>query len=556
MDLLKNPFNILATTPRDNRQRIAEQANAHILLEDWEESDQARSDLLHHTKRLSAEIAWLPGLSPRRSTEVLQMLQSLKDDPEIDNSAVFWDVLGMGTMTPIAQTNLLASWLSRSSEFSPNDVAEAVLEIAQSFEHINPEELRITINDERIASGFREITDLSAVESQIEDRRRYYRRVIESALETLKHDKYVEMVTIVVDSATNNGERHGLTLIDDLVDSYQLKVEELLNEREGNIKTVVDKLRISVELSESVLARTINQLIGVVKNWDEIAQPIQINTKSRGLTHEASIRVAGLVRELAIDLNNEHGKLGFSQKLMDMLEEVFAEVVEVADRTAKDKSALNEIAEQIDVSIKRTEEWREEITFEADIGAVFKKKLRISPEGIEWKGRRWDLDSISRVRWGATRHSVNGIPTGTTYDISFGDESDSASVRLKKETVYSNFVGRLWRGVCLRMLIEYLKDLRDGRKIRFGTTTVSDDGVELARIRLFSSNEQDFCSWGEVEFWNHDGKFYIGKKDDRKLVAAFSYQDEDNVHLLDAMIRMMREHGGNRLSDALENWGV
>ncbi|MBJ6870610.1 hypothetical protein, partial [Vibrio cholerae] len=91
----------------------------------------------------------------------------------------------------------------------------------------------------------------------------------------------------------------------------------------------------------------------------------------------------------------------FSQQLTNMLQEVFAEVAEVAERTAEDADALDEIAEQrvrlIEDAKNKAEEWRREITYEAEVGAIFKDKLRISPEGIEWKGRRWDLDSITRV---------------------------------------------------------------------------------------------------------------------------------------------------------------
>ena len=144
-----------------------------------------------------------------------------------------------------------------------------------------------------------------------------------------------------------------------------------------------------------------------------------------------------LVRGLAIHMFNEHGKLDFSQQLTNMLQEVFAEVVEVAERTAEDADALGEIAEQrvrlIQDAKNRAEEWRREITFEVDLGTIFKTKLRISPEGIEWKKRHWDLDSITRVRWGGTRHSVNGIPTGTTYSIFFGNDSNYASIELKQD---------------------------------------------------------------------------------------------------------------------------
>jgi hypothetical protein len=346
-------------------------------------------------------------------------------------------------------------------------------------------------------------------------------------------------------------------LIDDLVDSYEVEAQAFLEKEEDNIKVLVEKIRTAadVERPDSALAPMINQLIQVVKNWDTVAQPIQVSTKSRGLDHDASHRVAMLVRGMAIDLFNEHGKLNFSQQLTNMLQEVFAEVVEVAERTAEDANALDEIAEQrgrlMEDAKKQAEEWRKEITYEADIGLIFKDKLRISPEGIEWKGRRWDLESITRVRWGGTRHSVNGIPSGTTYSIIFGNGSNYASIELKKEAIYSNFIDRLWRAVGVRLLTEYLEGLRDGKKYRFGSAVMSDHGMELERKKLFGSNERVYCCWGELVIWNGAGVFCIGKKEDKKLAAAFSYQEEDNIHVLEAAIRMFWKRGGDRLSSLL-----
>ena len=535
-----------------------ELADERDLLLDSSACIQARSYLTNPRKRLFAEIAWLPGLSPKRSTEVLQLLESTGEDLDMNNCAFFSDTLGLGKTTPTARTNLLAAWLSRLPDYSPDEVAEGILEIAWAFEDINREALCTTINDERIVAGFPEITDLSAVEVEIQNLRRYYRQVIESALDNLPTNELVEAVDEVVESATHNGDDHGPILIDDLVGWYQLRVQEPLNKDEGNIKALVEKLRTSAdgELPDSTLAPIINELNRVVKNWDKVAQPIQVNTKSQGLDHNASHQVADLVRGLAIHLYNEHGKLDFSRQLTGMLQEVFAEVVEVAERTAEDKSALDDIAEQIDDEKKRAEEWRKEITYEADIGTLFKQKLRISPEGIEWKGCQWDLDSITRVRWGGTRHSVNGIPTGTIYNVIFGDDSDYASIRLKKEAIYSDFIDCLWRAVCVRLFSEYLNYLRDGGKIRFGSAVVTDHGLELERKRLFSSNELVFCRWCEIVMWNHAGVFYTGKKGDKKLAAAFSYQEDDNIHILEAMIRMLQKQGGNRLSSILGNNSV
>lgn len=546
MDLLQNPFHILNATPRDNRRRIMEMSEERSLLLASSDCTQARSDLTNPRKRLSVEIAWLPGLGPKRATEVLSVLENSVSD-----------LLGMDKLTPIVRANLLAAGLSRLPASTPNDVSEWIIELARAFEEINPVELCAVINEERIVSGFPEVTDLSMVEAEVQERRRHYRQAIKSVLDNLSAKELVEAVTVAVESATDNGEEHGPILIDDLVDSYEVEAQAFLEKETRNIEVLVEKLRVAADAKrpDSILAPKITQLIQVVKNWYTVAQPVQVSRKSRGMDYGASRQIAGLVRGVAIHLFNEHGKLDFSQQLTNMLQDVFSEVVEVAERTAEDASALDDIAKQrvqlIEDAKKRAEEWRREITYEADVGVLFKDKLRISPEGIEWKGRRWDLDSITRIRWGGTSHSVNGIPTGTTYSIVFGNSYDHTSLELRKQDIYSNFVDRLWRAVGVRLLTEYLEGMRDGKQYRFGTTVINDRGIELQRKKLFSSNERVFCCWGELVIWNGAGVFCIGKKEDKKLAAAFSYQEEDNIHVLEAAIRMFWKRGGDRLSSLL-----
>ena len=560
MDLLQNPFHILTATTRDNRQRIMALAEERVLLLDPNECTQARSDLIHPRKRLSAEIAWMPGTGLRRASEVLRYLESAPGTLfGLDELTQFKHILGADRMIPIAQANLLAAGLSRFLDRSSSNVTKWVLEIAYVFENIDTEMVRTIINEERIVSGFPAVTDLSAIEMEIKERRHHYRRVITTSLDNLSVKERAKVVTMVVEASTDNGENPGPILVDDLVDSYEINAQEFLEKEEGNIEVLDEKIRAAADAKspDTALTPMVNQLIQAVKNWDTFAQPIQINKKIQGLSHDVSYRVAGQVRKLAVDLFNKYDKLDFSQQLTNMLQEVFAEVGEIAERTAEDARALDEIAEQrlllIEAAKKRAEEWRREITYEADVGTfLFKNKLRISPESIEWRGNQWDLDSITRIRWGGTRHSLNGIPTGTTYSIILGNNSNYASIELKDEIIYNNFIDRLWRAVGARLLTEYLEGLHDGRKYRFGFAVISDHGVELERKRLFGSNERVFCRWSELAIWNGAGVFCIGRRGDKKLAASFSYQDEDNINVLEAAIRMFWERGGDRLSNLLD----
>ena len=283
MDLLQNPFHILNATPRDNRARIIELSQERSLLPDSGDCMQACSDLTNPRKRLAMEVAWLPGLGPKSASDTLAMLENSQSD-----------LLHMDRLTSAARANLLAAGLTRLTDSPPDEVATWILELARALEDIDPENLCAIINEERTVSGFAEVTDLNMVEAEIQERRRYYRQVIKSALDSLPSRELVGAVTAAVESATNNGEEHGPILIHDVVDSYEVEAQAFFEKEESNIRTLVDDIRSASDAGQpdSVLAPMIDKLIYVVKNWGSVARPMQISTKSRGLDHAASYQVA------------------------------------------------------------------------------------------------------------------------------------------------------------------------------------------------------------------------------------------------------------------------
>lgn len=337
MDLLKNPFYILNASTRDSRRRIMELADERSLILESSECMKAGSSLTNPMKRLSAEVAWLPGIGPKRIEEILVHLESSPSD-----------LLGIENLPSIARANLLATGLNYLTEYNAADVSEWILQISWAFEVLNSEDLIVVINEDRFIAEFPEVTEVSVIADLLKERQQYYRKAIKSALDKLYPKDLVKAVTIAVESATDNGEKHGPILIDDLVDAYEVEAQAFLDKEEENIKSLIDAVWSAVdeELDDATLAPMVNQLIQVVKNWDVIAQPIQVSTKSRGLDHVASHRVGGLVRNLALHMYNEHSKLEFTQQLTNMLHEVFVEVGKLAVQTSEDASVLDEIAER------------------------------------------------------------------------------------------------------------------------------------------------------------------------------------------------------------------
>ena len=549
MELLTtNPFFRLGATMRDDKRRIMELAEEKSLMSDGTAVQRAMAVLTNPRRRLAAEIGWLPGVGPKRISEALSILTQKPAS-----------VRDLGTLPSLARANLLADALIRVvDQLATGTVARWILEIADAHDHIEAAQTATLLNEDRSVAGFPAVVDLQAVGAELENRRQYYRQAIKAALEQVSAPSLVEIITMAVASATDNGEHQAPILIDDLVDSFEVEAQGFLATETENVAALVQGVRSAVERREDHehIERLVSSLEEVAKNWDRVVQPIQLSARSRGTSHGPSHEVAGKVRGLAVYLFNQHGLLDISRRLTALLQEVFAEVDKVAEQSVEDATALDEIAEQrlqrlAEIEV-RAEAWRKEITYEADVGVMFKNKLRISPDGVEWKSSMIPLEEIERVRWGGTSHSVNGIPTGTTYTIVVGGGESEATIVLRKEEVYSEFVDRLWKAAGVRLVTEMLRGLRAGRRYRFGAAVITDYGVELERRRVFSSSERVPCRWTDVVMGNGSGTFNIAKKDDKKVAVELPYQEMDNVHILEAAMSVFWKSPKPRLSDLLE----
>ena len=538
----KNPFALLGVTSRDDRRKIVEQAEEKSLELDHEACQKARSDLTSPRMRLSAEMSWLPGVSPRKAE---QLVSALKSDP--------MSLRGESGLPTLAHLNLLAAAFEVvDANDSADDVADFIQEMACLVDDISAEKVLRDINEDRAVAGFPEVKSVDNVEAELSERKRYYRNVIKDALNRLPSTALVDAMTIAVDQITCSGENHAPELLDDLVDSYAVETKGFLQQEAESVEKLIQAIRDSANFGENAVKNIVDKLIVVARNWDKVAQPIQLSAKARGINHDPSQEIAYSIRSLAIDLFNEHDMLAQSQRLTELIQDLFAELPDVVERVEEDAEALANIFNNRKQAEAQKDEWARDITYSAEVGMMFKDILRISPDGVAWKNQRFPLETITRVRWGAVRHSVNGIPTGTTYTLAFGDTRSEAIVELKRESIYSTFLEKLWKAVVIRLLTELLEAMQAGGEVNFGQAVVRDDGITLIKHKLFGANERVRCAWGQVRIWSADGSFCIGSKEDKKTYVALSYIHAANTHILEQAIRMaFKKPGMCRLSDIL-----
>lgn len=332
--LHSNPFFVLGANPRVDRRRIVELADEAALGADHATCQKARSDLTNPRARLGIELAWLPGVSPRRADTLMRLL-----------SEAPMSIRSESGIPALAHCNLLsAAFEAVDSSYPANDLAKFAEQLSRLVEELNPEVILRAVNEDRSVSGFPEVKGVDQVSEEISSRKRVYRNAIKEALNRLSPGDLISAMTQLVNSTTTNGTEHAPELVDELVDSYAIETQQFLQKEAENAEKLISAIRESAKAGENAIKQIVDRLEGVLRNWDKVAQPLQLSFKARGLDHDASRSLAYKVRSLAVDLFNEHDHLAQSSRLTQLLKELFSEVPDILDRVEEDAKALGDIS--------------------------------------------------------------------------------------------------------------------------------------------------------------------------------------------------------------------
>lgn len=537
-----NAFYVLGATTRDDRAALVALAERSALQADYERHQKARADLTNPRTRLGAELAWLPGVAPTRAR---QLATEAVESPAVLRAEVW--------LPPLAFANLLAAgFASIEAGESQESAADHILALCHTSAAIVTASVLRDINEDRGVAGFPEVRDPGLIEAGLADRRRHYMRVMKEALDRLPTPALIDTLTRAVDRATRGGTEHAPALLDDLVDSYEVSCQGFLETEAANVHRLLDAVRVAAPSGPDAVDPLLDLLTQVIRNWDRVAQPIQLSTRARGITHDPSTSLGYAIRALGVELFNKHDMLVQAERLTMLIGDVFAELPEVADLVDRDADALREIQMGRQQTHANRQKWEEDIAFHAEMGMLFKNTLSIGVAGVTWNSHTYPLESITRLRWGGVRHSVNGIPTGTTYTVAFGDANSLAIAEFRGEQIFEEFIGKLWRAVGIRLLTELLQELKAGSRFTLGNAVFDDEGIVLTKFKFWGPNETIRCTWSQVEIWSADGALHVGLSSNKSISTTAPYITGDNVHILERAIRMMfKDPDAHRLSDLL-----
>jgi hypothetical protein len=541
MDAFANPFFLLQATPRDRKSRLLDLAEEVSLHGDHEAAANARNTLINPRNRLAAEVGWFPGVAPARIAAALQAIR------ETGRSG------GVGQLPALCAANLELTQLTARGGASAARLKEAILRVATQIDGLDANAVLLAINEDRQAAGFPLVADLALVEHEIAERIRHYQRTLTAMLDALPTAEMVDTYEKLIAEGAAAGAAPRLVV--DLLAAYELHAGEFLAGEAERILQLIDETKTAADAKAPgpQVGEAVQRIVMAIADWDRIAQPIQLARQNAGLDHEDSKRVAFRARSLAVHLFNAHDYLDHAKRLSTVLKHHFAEVAAVNDVVEEDVRALAEIEAKRQAQAREAEEakakFAREVTWETTFGLIFKDKFRISPDGIEYKGKMTPAAQILGVTWGAVRNIVNGAHVGTNYYFRYGTPFGIVDITFDNEAQNNEIVPRAWRAFCVPLLLRFMDTWRAGNPVKFGEFEVRDGGIVLKHSRMFKADEWRFFEWNNMRKGTHGGMLNFTGNPGDDFKAGFAFRETLNTHILDFAVDRIWQGKADRLSN-------
>ena len=557
MNIFDNPFFILEVSMRDNRQQIISAAEDKIFMDESKSQavNQARNTLIIPEKRLAAELRWFPGIDDNRIKSIIKFFRGDKSSK-----------LNISDFRNIALLNI-AVYIFRTRRFKTlNDIVNSILAAGKCFETINAGDLCRIINMDRASAGFQQVS-ISELERGLYDYRSDVVKVLDNRVSVLSQNKYIELAEELAGKFANEAAYQESVIINDLIDSYELRIMPGLESQQQMILDVLNNFkRCPEKLSEQYY---LDALGSNFTKWKKLSQPLILAAKNRGLDNDNLFRLGAEIlnsgRELIGEkiLNIEaQNELSFEDKinrLQTALNLMFVLRDHLSDSSTKiheavgnDIKELNEIMNKIKEIIEsqtliKQQEERERaasIYYETEIySGSYSHKLIISAKGISWQGKVTPLQNIIGARWGGVRNY-----TDIRYEIAFQSLFSTRIINFNDNPKHFNeIVSHLFNAVFATITAKILTQLREGQTLQIGAIKFNDNGVFLSKEGWLFSDKK-FFMWDSVITCDDNGSFII-KDSTGKYSASASFMNDMNAPIFNIMLSTLRDNGFAKFSD-------
>lgn len=496
------------------------------LVHDHADCQRAAATLTHPRRRIEAEIGWFPGIAPNAAARA-------SETQDLD------DIEALG-LSGLPRANSIIGLLARKNDAAPDELTQLVSELFQADDAIDVQRLLVEINEDRDLAGFPPIPTSDPLADELERRRTFWRQALLQTFERLPTEVMAEGMFQLATVARETRFPRGLH---SFIDDYGFRAQPFMSAELARAERLAEKVRALAGNRPDALEPLIAAFGKLLETWQRLTFPMHISLAARGQSFDESEQMAGLVRDLAIELNNKHNLVEQAKLLSRMNEQAFAAAPAIAALLAADLEALHQLSAE-------ARQQEADMAYSAKIGLFGGSILSVTSAGLEWKGQFYPTDAIRAARWGGVRKSVNGVPTGTDYLIAWTHDSQrEVVITFGKGEIFEGAVSRIFRLLITPVLNHLFNGLRSGRDVIFGSTIVRDHGVVLRKPKFFGSDPIEY-PWSEISILSLNGNLVISATDHPKAKAELSYRDIPNVHFLEVAIRAIFKNGSDRLSGA------
>lgn len=325
MDLKSNPFYILDVSADANRRDVIEAAEEKGFFFDAETCAEAQNTLINANKRLMAELGWFVDLE---DTELASIKAAIGASQEISTDG----------LQSLSRLTALVHNLEILNEEDPYLLGYTISEINETFRSLDPDELLESINSHREKAGFA-LCSNQEIAHGINERRTEIKQIIADKLNVLSDGDYTELARILGEQMVENNNVDN-AVISDVIDSYEVRIQTALEDRTERIQSLIADYQSNLA---EVSVLKIQRLISIVKEWDNLAQPLQLKSQASGMPHRISENIGNQMRDLAVDLHNEEGKTEEALLITNAMRDVFAELISLNNKFNEDTDILKDL---------------------------------------------------------------------------------------------------------------------------------------------------------------------------------------------------------------------
>lgn len=325
MALRNNPFYLLKVSCSTGRREIVSAADEMSFVLDPEAVSNAQNELINLNKRLSSELCWFVNADEDTVERIRSNIEN--GEPIITD--------GLSSLSKLNATLYNFSLVEEADSY---ELGYSILDIDEQYSALNAEELTDIINQNREAAKLGTVK-VQDVRAELGKKREEIRQLITEKLSILNQDTYIELVTMLAEKCIADSDYNDGIILSDVIDQYEVRMQSALEESTDEIEKHIE--RIKCLTSDKAVTCNIDSLIRRIKQWDILAQPLQLRSQASGMPHQNSEQLGTKLRNFALYLHNERLLTKDALTLINAMKSVFAELGELSDLLEADSRALN-----------------------------------------------------------------------------------------------------------------------------------------------------------------------------------------------------------------------